>query len=262
MTFPPDTVANLKAPLNRSSVKQRAQAGRQLSYIESWHAIAEANRIFGFDGWNSHTRIKKLFDAYKDAKDKWRVGYMAKVTVMVKDGDNWVARDGVGYGSGIDNDQGQSHESAIKEAESDARKRALMTFGNPFGLALYDKEQANVVDDDAPSPPAPPEIGREKKPAGITALRKDNDKAVADINACEDKDQLLAMLNQDAFKAFAFKVCLQFPTEWLGPEDNSGLSGVLAQRGVQLKCHDETDNWIARMERARDAKNKPQQAAE
>ncbi len=37
--------------------------------------------------------------------------------------------------------------SAIKEAETDAMKRALMTFGNPFGLALYDKDQANVVDE-------------------------------------------------------------------------------------------------------------------
>ena len=37
-----------------------------------------------------------------------------------------------------------AHESAVKEAESDAMKRALMTFGNHFGLALYDKEQSNV----------------------------------------------------------------------------------------------------------------------
>ncbi|MDM7954732.1 MAG: Rad52/Rad22 family DNA repair protein [Cyanobium sp. CZS 25K] len=35
---------------------------------------------------------------------------------------------------------GQAHESALKEAETDAMKRALMTFGHPFGLALYDKQ--------------------------------------------------------------------------------------------------------------------------
>jgi hypothetical protein len=39
---------------------------------------------------------------------------------------------------------GQAHESALKEAETDAMKRALMTFGNPFGLALYDKAQRQV----------------------------------------------------------------------------------------------------------------------
>jgi Rad52/22 family double-strand break repair protein len=32
-----------------------------------------------------------------------------------------------------------------KAAETDATKRALATFGNPFGLALYDKEQAGVT---------------------------------------------------------------------------------------------------------------------
>ncbi len=36
------------------------------------------------------------------------------------------------------------HQTWVK-AESDAMKRALMTFGNPFGLALYDKEQRGVA---------------------------------------------------------------------------------------------------------------------
>jgi hypothetical protein len=39
---------------------------------------------------------------------------------------------------------GEAHESALKEAETDATKRALATFGNLFGLALYDKEQNGV----------------------------------------------------------------------------------------------------------------------
>jgi recombination DNA repair RAD52 pathway protein len=32
----------------------------------------------------------------------------------------------------------------LKTAETDATKRALATFGNPFGLALYDSEQSGV----------------------------------------------------------------------------------------------------------------------
>ena len=39
---------------------------------------------------------------------------------------------------------GQAHELALKGAETDATKRALATFGNPFGLALYDREQRGV----------------------------------------------------------------------------------------------------------------------
>ncbi|MEB3360517.1 MAG: Rad52/Rad22 family DNA repair protein [Synechococcaceae cyanobacterium] len=45
---------------------------------------------------------------------------------------------------GCDVDLDQAHESALKEAETDAMKRALMTFGNPFGLALHDKAQRQV----------------------------------------------------------------------------------------------------------------------
>jgi hypothetical protein len=39
---------------------------------------------------------------------------------------------------------GEAHERASKEAETDGMKRALATFGNPFGLALYDPEKRNV----------------------------------------------------------------------------------------------------------------------
>jgi len=60
-------------------------------------------------------------------------------------------REGSGAGHGIDADLGQAHESAIKEAETDAMKRALMTFGNPFGLALYDKQQREVTNSTAPT---------------------------------------------------------------------------------------------------------------
>ena len=61
-------------------------------------------------------------------------------------------REGTGAGHGIDTDLGLAHESAIKEAETDAMKRALMTFGNPFGLALYDKQQREVSSGDAEAP--------------------------------------------------------------------------------------------------------------
>jgi hypothetical protein len=49
----------------------------------------------------------------------------------------------VGHGTG--STLGDAHESALKEAETDATKRALTTFGNLFGLALYDKDQLGVA---------------------------------------------------------------------------------------------------------------------
>ena len=66
--------------------------------------------------------------------------YIARVSITV----GTLVREGTGAGHGIDTDLGLAHESAIKEAETDAMKRALMTFGNPFGLALYDKSQRQV----------------------------------------------------------------------------------------------------------------------
>ena len=44
---------------------------------------------------------------------------------------------------------GDKNESAVKEAESDARKRALMQFGDQFGLSLYDKDKAWLKPDDS-----------------------------------------------------------------------------------------------------------------
>lgn len=148
-------IEQLSAKLDISHVKQREQAGRKLSYIEGWHAIAEANRIFGYDAWTRETLdIRMVAEGPRkigrlpNQRDGFGVSYIAKVRVIV-DG---VAREGIGAGHGVDADLGLAHESAIKEAETDAMKRALMTFGNPFGLALYDKTQENV-DRNSPSEP-------------------------------------------------------------------------------------------------------------
>lgn len=153
--FTPEQTKELAAPLNKAHVATREQAGRKLSYIEGWHAIAEANRIFGFDAWDRETvDLRQLGEPRlgkdKHGNDQWRVGYSCRVRVTVRAGETVIIREGCGFGSGIDKDVDQAHESALKEAETDAMKRALMTFGNPFGLALYDKTQANV--EAAPDP--------------------------------------------------------------------------------------------------------------
>ena len=65
------------------------------------------------------------------------VTYIARVRVTVGD----VIRDGTGAGTSNQTNVSKNHENAIKEAETDARKRALMTFGNQFGLSLYDGKE-------------------------------------------------------------------------------------------------------------------------
>ncbi len=148
--FSPEQLAALSAPLDRANVRQREQGRSRVSYLEGWQVIAEANRIFGFDGWQRQTiAVRCVAQAERligrDQKPGWGVTYTARVRVTVTAGGlTPLVREGSGAGHGIDVDLGQAHESALKEAETDAMKRALMTFGNPFGLALYDKAQRQV----------------------------------------------------------------------------------------------------------------------
>lgn len=152
MTFDATAKAELAKPLNSAHVKERKQGNAKVSYVEGWHAIAEANRIFGYDAWSRETVLLQetnrdlvTLTSDRGPYQQWRIGYIAKVRITV----SGVVREGTGYGSGMGKPEaiGDAVEGAIKEAETDAMKRALMTFGNPFGLALYDKTQANVSDE-------------------------------------------------------------------------------------------------------------------
>ena len=153
----------LQESLSQQVVKTRVQGGRTLSYIEGWWAISEANRVFGFGSWNQQIidircvseRERKIGQAKKDG---WAVSYVTTIRLTV----NGVIREGVGAGHGIDADLGLAHESAAKEAATDAMKRAFMTFGNIFGLALYDKHQRNV-EDRPPSLEHVPEVEKADK---------------------------------------------------------------------------------------------------
>ena len=55
MGFSAKQVQALRRNLNHRHVRTREANGRELSYIEGWYAISEANRIFGFDGWSRET---------------------------------------------------------------------------------------------------------------------------------------------------------------------------------------------------------------
>jgi hypothetical protein len=154
--FSPEQLAALSAPLDRANVRQREQGRAKVPYLEGWQVIAEANRIFGFDGWQRQTvSVRCVAQAerpigakgpQREQKLGWGVTYTARVRITVTAGGlTPLIREGSGAGHGIDVDLGQAHESALKEAETDAMKRALMTFGNPFGLALYDKQQRQVT---------------------------------------------------------------------------------------------------------------------
>lgn len=165
MTFTPEQRAALEAPLDCKHVAtlkdKKGGDGKPLAYIEAWHAIAEANRIFGFDAWSRETvEMRETFDGERNGKAV--ATYLAKVRVTVWTETREIVREGTGYGTGFGHDR---HESATKEAESDAMKRCLMTFGNPFGLALYDKSRANVTEHAQASEPTKRTSARKLKGA-------------------------------------------------------------------------------------------------
>jgi len=136
-------VRQLKAKLEPRHVKMRKANGADLHYVEGWHVIAEANRIFGHDAWDRRTLASRC--VWNGAVGtNYEAAYTAKVRVSVRAGDITIVREGSGSGEAKAPTPGQAHELARKAAETDATKRALATFGNPFGLALYDREQVGV----------------------------------------------------------------------------------------------------------------------
>ena len=136
MGFSAKQVQALKRNVVKRHIRRREAHGRELSYLEGWHVISEANRIFGFDGWNRETIESKCVLA-RENRGSFLAVYIARVRVTVHADGAVVIREGHGSGEGRGESPGEVHDIAFKAAETDATKRALTTFGRPFGLALY-----------------------------------------------------------------------------------------------------------------------------
>ena len=125
-----------RKPDHRHVRTRQAHDGRQLSYLEGWYAISEANRIFGFDGWSRETVDSRCVLA-RENKGTFLAVYIARVRLTVAAEGTTIIREGHGSGEGRGMSPGEVHDIALKAAETDATKRALATFGKPFGLELY-----------------------------------------------------------------------------------------------------------------------------
>jgi DNA repair and recombination protein RAD52 len=242
--FTPEQIASLEAKLDPKNVSEREQAGRKFQYIEGWHAIAEANRIFGFDAWDRETvkleqvrpaELLSITDKWGKTKDQWRVGYMAKVRITVYAQDNSpTVRDGTGFGSGAMGDLGEAIESAIKEAETDAMKRAFMTFGNAFGLALYDKSRANVGYDE-PAIETP-----NKAVAAPLVLGADYQAIYKSMRGNKTPDDLRAWWKDDECKTWRAKLTLPELDKLRAEFATFGSNLAARQEATQTPFDDET----------------------
>ena len=140
----------LNGDIPTDAVHQKPGRG-SASYVKGWWVIDQANQILGPDGWSMQTLSTQLLQApeqitTRSGKKAWAVYFSAHVRVTVAG----VTRDGCAVGSGTDGELSVALHNAIGEAETDALKRALKSFGRRLGLALYDSEQRYVSDALAP----------------------------------------------------------------------------------------------------------------
>ena len=151
MGFSVKQVKALRRGPDHRHIRTREANGRELTYLEGWYAITEANRIFGFDGWSRET-IESRCVLAREKGGSFLAVYIARVRLTVQAHGATVVREGHGTGEGRGTSPGEVHDIALKAAETDATKRALATFGRPFGLELYRGGKATAQQKPLPAP--------------------------------------------------------------------------------------------------------------
>jgi len=161
MSFTEATVNLLGESLSKDDVKTRDGTGNTtLSYLPSYHVINEANRIFGYDMWNTEILSLQQIDRTEYEKDPYKAGdpkkqmvsisYLCKLRITVKCDGSEVVKEDTGFGNGVAGMTaygiGSCIELASKEAVTDALKRCMRYFGNKFGNSLYNKDSVPLPD--------------------------------------------------------------------------------------------------------------------
>lgn len=141
----------------------------------AWTAIAHANRIFGPQGWSREV-LEMRNAANREREGVHTSAYVARVRLTVQMPGGPVVRDSHGCGEGKGRTPFEAHDHGLKAAELDATLRALVTFGNAFGLVVLSgsgpakklraqsagaKESAKARGSDAGPAPAPSDNGHD-----------------------------------------------------------------------------------------------------
>ncbi len=145
----------LNQELDSSRIKSRSKGNINLSYLEGFDLIETANKVFGYGNWSYSIESLEHLSTEQNQNQNFVIYYKAivKVTVYDKEHIQNISRSDVGTGTGIAKTQSEAHEGATKEAVTDALKRALRSFGNQFGLSLYDKSRNHTNNSSYNQPP-------------------------------------------------------------------------------------------------------------
>lgn len=186
----------LNTDLPAKEVKTREGGGNTvLSYVTSFYVIDKLNDVFGPGGWSydsTPTVIHEGTVTNKDGQPRFSVSYSARCVLKIGNPltPDCVIAD-VGYGHGKDRDPGLAHESAGKEAATDALKRCAKSLGRAMGLALYEKEQTHVGADQG-AVDAVAQAMREAKDSAALALAKVDANKIKNSCSKEQLSQLMA----------------------------------------------------------------------
>ena len=140
-----EVVEELRKPLDPNRIRRRQGrgGGQQYEYLAGHDAKRRANEIFGFGNWGAELielREEAAVPVVKDGRDGWHIAYRAVCRITVRD---CLPFSDVGYGDGVEYGpaaNATARELAMKEAATDAMKRALTPWGDQFGLILYAKD--------------------------------------------------------------------------------------------------------------------------
>lgn len=125
--------------------------GKGFSHVEAYEIRAHLNRIFGIARWSLHvTTMELIFEEptkTKAGKDAWNVVYRAQATLVVRapDGTELAHYTEWATGDSSQPTRGDSHDMALKTAESQALKRCAVNLGDQFGLSLYNNGATRPV---------------------------------------------------------------------------------------------------------------------
>ncbi len=231
--FPSDKIDLLLEDISKEDVKTREGIGsQQLSYIASYHAINEANRIFGFGNWSTeimhiHQVDKSVYEkpGYKPddpPKEMISISYLCHLKLIVSNGEKTVSHEDTGFGNGVAGNNaygiGSCIELASKEAVTDALKRCLRYYGNKFGLSLYDKDVALMESGDIEAA----KIVTETQLLDLTALYErrdiDNEWVLTAIKAEGYQYDSLESMRNDWFQR-AYQITHEYKLEDIERED-------------------------------------------
>ena len=113
MAFSEAQLKSLEAKLDSKYVRTRRAHDITLAYVEGWHVIAEANRIFGYDAWDRHTLSTRCVWS-GSTNHHYAAAYIAKVRIAVRAGSLTITREGCGSGEAKAPHQGKRMNSRSK----------------------------------------------------------------------------------------------------------------------------------------------------